>query len=221
MYYTVIHENNKEPYAFFEYCINWNVEKICESQNSSGNGFIVQMVHVETNISWIGIDEDYFEAWEVEEKQCKDQRKPDDSFNIKDPEIIPNDEYIPIVKLSVGTKGYIKYDTEIFWIDKINDNSLYNIVNNWEKRQNGMARDLKSEFVKNCPELLKKAALDKRHYEHSYDCSSVQNVQLSFEHAYAKALKDNKRYAKKRITELLEGTGYEEVIDLITEKYEL
>lgn len=140
-----------KPYACFHYGIKWIPEDIAGYKNASG--FIVQRIQIEAPLFLSGYPyKDYYEAWSVENgivQYCKEVKSNEDDIFAYPSEGIGE---------SVFTRGTIKYNADVYWIDK--QSILYEVVNHWEYNRIEQARELlkSSETFEECdvPAIFKR-----------------------------------------------------------------
>lgn len=198
-YYTVVNCDNDSPFAYYLLEINWNIEEIAGYSNASG--YIVQKVKISNTLGLKGLDNEYFEAWPVENGKLKLDRSDlaDDTFEW----LSPSDA----LSESVGKRGRITYNTQVFWVDR--SDPLYNVPNSWEEGTVCEAGNLKSILAKDCKEFERIAPAFEREFIHVVDFDNWSVIKESIVFGYT-------QYADKKVlllrdyaNQVLSGTKYE------------
>ena len=167
-FYTVIPDNhtNHTDYEYCEYKIKWNVERIIDAFYTAHakltkvlNGYIVQLVHF-TYVD--GRAANYYEAWEVTNgKTVSDGYDYDDNFSNGLP--YGHDEDVP-------QHGVVSWKTKVYWVPEGID--VYDVVNNWKKKNVPEANELKAELEEEVSQDIKDQIeqnyVFSREYEHKW-----------------------------------------------------
>lgn len=212
--FIITHEVNDSPYLFYLHEGYWNVEKITNSKNASG--YIVQEVHI-TNDS--GIDElpvkvDYFEAWRVISGKVEDFEvdNPDDSFKFG---MEGMEEYL--IKISMGHKGIIKYNTYVYWIEE--NDELFYLVDSWKPRTIKQAGKLKSATFDDYSDVFNLTIIGERRFEHEVSFDDGNCIKDALIKLYEKRLKGKDEYIRYELEELFEDSMYSYLIDEICSEF--
>jgi hypothetical protein len=212
-YYDEVRNFSSKNYSF-EFGINWNVQSI--TNNHIGDGFIVQhfIRSVDTSINNIFPD-DYFEAWRVTGGKCERDANQtcDDMFSLG-----THYGYFGIAK-SVGTKGTVKCNGDVFWIPK--SSVLFSIVDGWTTTEVEGANGLKAAYE--FPELTNNYYVFTRPtVVHSWDMSSDEAIYKSVLESILKMYpysSDQKRM-KEDIYNILPDDAYEGIRNRIFKEWD-
>lgn len=213
IFYTERKELNEVtlPFAYYNYCIDWNVKNITYGQER--DGYIVQKVHFESELECIGGCDDYYEAWKVQNNTIIDKDdRPDDTFcsggtlflNI-------------LLEGSIGKKAKTIYKTEVYWVNK--SDQIYEIIDSWKPRGAIVANELKSVYVKDAKDFKCCNFICDRFFEHITDCTNFENVRKSIIYCYERRLNNKDHKMKDILKEILDGTEFEILVKDILELY--
>lgn len=138
--------------------IKWNVRNI--AGNDSAEGFILQHMNIESNISSVP-NSDYWEAWQVVDGYI--DRKDyayDDNWN-------PLPSYLVDCcrdEINASLDGIVRYSAEVFWIPR--QSKAYNEIIQWSPASGSLAGDLPTAMILN--QDVKDFLVCKRRHEWNY-----------------------------------------------------
>jgi len=164
-FFTIVSDKHSS-YEYCEYKIKWNVERIIDAFYTAHakltkvlNGYIVQLVH----FKYVdGRAANYYEAWEVTNgKTVSDGYDYDDNFSNGLP--YGHDEDVP-------QHGVVSWKTKVYWVPEGID--VYDVVNNWKKKNVPEANELKAELEEEVSQDIKDQIeqnyVFSREYEHKW-----------------------------------------------------
>lgn len=204
IYFKLKDFDNEKPYCYYLLSGYWQVENIINTE--SKDGYIVQKVKITDNINNNNCK--YYEAWKVENSRYVDydEDQPDDKFF--------NSAFME----SIGKKGIIRYDAEIYWIDKTNH--LYKHIDGWKNGKVSYAGNLKSEEYNNCNYLHSISPLYIRAvFVHNVDFTDKEIIKENIKEFY----KDRRTNKKEEFYIFLEnellGTKYYDIVAEIRDEW--
>lgn len=158
----------------FSYCINWNVEAITGCKRA--NGYIVQhFSRTSVPRNFLIDDEDYFEAWKIENGINLDSgRVCDDEFAVS------TNDGMGSLRTAMDTQGKYTITADVYWIPA--ESPLYVIVDGWSKQGVANANGLKSSKVFN--ELTREyLAFSRPVFEHAWSLSGLDEIESKIQSA--------------------------------------